>query len=106
MPTTTSTTSTPPRATTPQPTRPPKRPSPRPRTSNALVARQRLACPGAAPPCALHGCDARGLPLRLVDPGARRRPECAAVAVQRRRHPHAAQPVFRFGAVALLDLRA
>ena len=43
------------------------------RVADVLLARQRLARPGAPAPRALHGADPRDLPPRLVDPGARRR---------------------------------
>ena len=65
-----------------------------------------MACPRAPPPRALHGGDPRRLPARLVDSRAGRRPAGAAVALQRRRHPHAPEPLLGVGALTLLPLRA
>ena len=70
-----------------------------------LLARQRLAGSGASAPGAVHGVHPRGLPPRLVDPGAgRQRLRDRGPVRQRRLQP--AEPLQRRRARPLLDLRA
>ena len=78
------------------------------RLSNAELARQRLARPGATAARSLHGLRARRLPARLVDAGTGRRLGCDPELLQRERRldPRPPEPVLGRRAVALLALRA
>ena len=76
--------------------------------SNAELARQRLARPGAPAARSLHGVRARDLPARLVDPGSgrRRRGDRELLLRPGRLDPRAPEPLLGRRALAVLALRA